>query len=73
MIEIKTREGRNEMSLNGNITELCTDVLCIVQAIHSAVAEDSIGAAKFMEMIVRDNIGDCFEYENKEEDADDED
>lgn len=73
MIEIKTREGHNEMTVSGNITELCADVLCIVNAIHSAIAEDSEPAAHFMEMIVRENIGDCFNYENEEEEEEEED
>ena len=75
MIELKTNHGKTTITeMNGTLSEILSDLTCMIQCIHSAIAEEmDEECADFFEYICTEHVMDLAFARNDEdaEDADD--
>lgn len=56
MIEIKTKNGKTEVSMRGSLAMLCTDTTQIVRCIYNAIKERNEDEAEAYKKMMEENL-----------------
>lgn len=56
MIKFETKEGISKIEIQGNISELCADVVTFLSAMYNSLKEDDEVVAGYFEHVLREHM-----------------
>lgn len=66
MIEVKCNRGEMSLHMNGDVSELCADLMCIIHSVYFAISEEDMIEGLMLRAVIEEHIKDVMSLDNED-------